>query len=130
MQTRLLRFFKWFAYIKLAFGRTQNHLGFALNVMDKLLLIAVLLAVEDKLVWWQMGLLAVIVFLVFVFVGHWDLKKGVAKVESSLSNSHNPEIQELLILHTKIDYLIKKLGGDIDESGAKKRSEYIQAFKV
>ena len=109
MVSRLLKVFKVFAYVKLCFGRTQNHLGFALNVFDKLLMIAILLAVEDKLNWWQMGFLAVLVFVTFVWIGHWDLKKGIMKIESTLANKHNPEIQQLLLLHDKIDKIDKKL---------------------
>jgi fucose permease len=96
-----LSFFKkgfWYAffYVKLCFGRTQDHIGFFMSLLDKFLLVLILFELKGKANPFALTCLFVVFFILFVGLGHLDLKKGLASKETSLRNEYNPEIRKIL----------------------------------
>ena len=85
-----------YLYFKLCWNRSYSHLSIPLQIVDKVMMIAIFLKVFNIVNYFAIGVIVSIYVAIMVVLGHFDLKHGIASKETSLRNKYNPEIQEIL----------------------------------
>lgn len=83
-------------YLKLCWNRAWSHVAIPLTIAEKVLILAVFLKVFNINNYLIIGIISAIGIIALFFLGHLDLKKGIADMEISLFNNYNPEMQKLL----------------------------------
>jgi len=85
-------FLKW----KVAYARSQSHIGIFSRAIQIGLLLCILFEVTGFGKYWVVVVLGLIYILVSVLIGLLDLKYNIYRRETTIKNKHNPEIQEVL----------------------------------
>lgn len=94
-KTILGRFVNWYIWFRFLYGRGNGHIGLIMDIVSKLFSFAVLVklwGLPNSLILVS-GVLLIIVSLV---LGYFDVTKHIADKEMSFGNRFNPELQELL----------------------------------
>lgn len=83
-------------YLKICFSRAYEHVYIPVIVVQNTLLLLVLLRSYGLNKDWIAIPIIVIGSATLLFLGHLDMKNGWYKKETSIRNSHNPEIKQIL----------------------------------
>lgn len=90
-------FFHLYSYWQLALQRAYLHVNVPLGLLNLAVSTGAFLGVMG---YKHAGLIiaggAVVLMVLFLIIGHLDMKYGLYKIYTSVANEHNPEIQALL----------------------------------
>ena len=92
---RIRKALEQFFYLKMCLGRSQSYYGWFSGMLSKFLLIVVTLKVYGFSNIPLLLSLYVAWVVIMTFVGHIDIKLGIAKIETRINNTINQQFMDI-----------------------------------